>query len=55
MKFLDKFLKKPQPVEEEEEYKDPTAEVNIEFLDTLIDEVFEIDNHIAAKLNIKDN
>jgi hypothetical protein len=55
MKFLEKFLKKSQPVEEEEQYTDPTAEVNIRFLDKLIDEVFEIDDHRATELNIKDN
>ena len=33
MKFLEKFMKKSQPVEEEEPVIDPTAEVNIKFLD----------------------
>jgi hypothetical protein len=55
MKFLEKFLKKPQPIEEEEKYTDPTAEVDIKFLDNLIDEIFEIDDHRATQLNIKDN
>jgi hypothetical protein len=56
MKLLDKLLKKQQPVEaEEEKISDPTAEVDIKFLDNLIDEVFEIDDHRANQLNIKDN
>ena len=55
MKFLDRFLKKQKDPEKIEEFTDPLAEVDIKFLDNLIDEVFEIDDHRATQLQIKEN
>jgi hypothetical protein len=55
MKFLDRFFKKQKEPEKTEQYTDPLAEVDIKFLDTLIDEVFEIDDHRASHLQIKEN
>ena len=55
MKFIERFLKKQKEPEKIDEYADPLAEVDIKFLDTLIDEVFEIDDHRASRLQIKEN